>query len=128
MLYALIGMGTVIIYLLISLSCLRSEVSKIKDDGFSTALSDMFDKYVALKDRYNNYEEIERSRKIREGFRRSELDNSIYQGLDKQIRLNASFCDFKDKEVTIKEALQMLLSYLKLKIKPGGDVKIVKIK
>lgn len=126
--YALLGMGTVIIYLLISLSCLRSEVSKIKGDGFSTALSDMFDKYVNLKDRYNQYDEIERSRKIREGFRRSELDISIYQGLDKQIRLNASFCDFKDKEVTIKEALQMLLSYLKLKIKPGGDVKIVKIK
>jgi len=127
MLSALLAMGVLIIYLLISLSCLRGEVSRIKADGFSTVLSHMFDKYVHLEETHNQYDEIERRKRIREGFRKSELDNNIYQVLDRQIRLNAIFCSL-DREITIKEALQMLFSYLKLKIKLGDDAKIVKIK
>jgi len=115
--YAIIGMGTFMICLLISLLCLRSEIEYIKESSLWFLESRLERKILEAKI------DIERSRKIREG-----LGNNIYQRLDRQIRFSERYGIFEGRDIPIREALRMLFSYLKLKIQPGDDVKIVKIK
>ena len=121
------GMGVIILFLLIKVSNLGYEISKVKDEGFDTVVSDMMDKYI---------NDIEDERRFREGFGRGDVVEKVRQmeeterircNMEKQIRNNARF-GFKGNDVTIKEALIMLYEYLGLKIKPGDDIKIVKSK
>ena len=130
--YAMAGILVgVIIYLLINVSCLKCEVSEIKNNRCS--VNSGCEEYINSVMNRNHYlSEYGRRYVINEEtkmqIRHIEEIHDIRGDLEKQIRLNASFCDFKNREVTIKEALRMLFNHLKLAIKPGDDIKIVKLK
>jgi len=114
-----------IIFLLISMGNLNCRVDEINNYA---RYCEAYIKAVMMENDYLSDYERRFKNERRENVRQLQEIHEIRSSLDREIRLNASFCDLKDKEVTIKEALEMLFSYLKLKIKPGDDVKIVKIK
>ena len=154
--YVITGMGTFMMCLLISLLCLRSEVESIKNNrcsGCEAYIDSVMREHECLCEycgrpykKARSMQEAEeraiqladlceycgrpykKARSMQEAEERAIQKEmcSLRNGL-KQIRYNEIFCSL-DREITIKEALQMLFSYLKLKIKPGDDVKIVKIK
>ena len=135
--YVIGVMGVIILFLLIKVSNLGYEISKVKDEGFSVVINDMMDRYINLHDRFNQAETIERDRRFREGFGRGDATEKVRQmeeterircNIEKQIRNNARYEIFGDRDVTIKEALKMLFRHLGLKIKQGDDIKIVKSK
>jgi len=129
--YVITGIGVVIIYLLVRLSCLRCEVSEIKNNrcsvnsGCEEYINSVMNKNYYLSDYPKRYVITE---EIKMQARHLEEICNIRSSLEKQIRCNERFDIFEGRDVSIREALMMLFSYLKLKIKPGDDVKIVKIK
>jgi len=129
--YAIAGLVFFVIFLLVSVSNLSGRFDEIKTKGFSTTLLEMCNKYTDLKREYESedyYNTIKRRRSLHEDIARRESENSLYQNLDKRIRVNARYGIFGEHDITIREALEMLFEYLRLEIKPGGDIKIVKVK
>ena len=129
--YAIIGLGILTIITLARISILGCDVDTIKNtrcdihSGCEEYIKSVMREYDCFNNDTRRYVITEEAKMQA---RHLEEICNIRSNLEKQIRCNERYDIFNGRDVSIREALQMLFGYLKLAIKPGDDIKIVRVK
>ena len=120
---SVIALGTKIISLGCNIDEIRSKRCDVTD--CERYVDDIWRKHNCFSHHEGQYTH---EADVKAQIRQLEGMEHIRCNMEKQMRLNASFCDYKNRDITIKKALDMLFDYLGLGIEICDDVKIIKKK
>lgn len=128
--WVIILLGIFVIALGAKILTLGCDIEEIKNKRCDVTDCERYIDSILTKHHYSSYYDrrYTHTEEVKEKVRQVEEMCHLRNNLEKQLRLNISFRDFANRDVTIKEALEMLFKHLGLEIKPGEDVKIVKLK